>query len=174
MWIKKIVKFLKLMLASPTQRAELVRKDGVRIGKGCEIYRGVSFGSEPYLIEVGDKVRVTSGVVFITHDGGMWVLRNNGMLNDADSFGRIKVGNNVHIGINAAIMPGVTIGDNVVIGVGAVVTKDIPPNSIAAGTPAKVLKSIDEYYEKHKVGACFTKHMDAEEKKAFLIKKYEI
>ena len=43
-------------------------------------------------------MRVTSGVQFITHDGGMWVLRNLNLLKAADYFGRIKVGNNVHIG----------------------------------------------------------------------------
>lgn len=58
----------------------------------------------------------------------MWVLRNNGMLRDADTFGMIKIGDNVHIGFNTTIMPNITIGNNVVIGVESIVTKDIPDN----------------------------------------------
>jgi acetyltransferase-like isoleucine patch superfamily enzyme len=164
---------LKYWYSSPTQRAKILsERSEINIGTGCAIYRGVSFGSEPYLIDIGNNVRITKGVNFITHDGGMWVLRNNGMLKDADAFGRIKVGNNVHIGLNSTIMPGVTIGDNVVIGVGALVTKNIPSNSIAAGVPAKVIKSIDEYYEKHKDTVDYTKHMTTKEKAEYLLNKY--
>ena len=54
----------------------------------------------------------------------------------------IKVGNNVWIGGNVVVLPGVTIGDNVVIGAGSIVTKDIPSNSVAVGNPCKVIKEI--------------------------------
>lgn len=172
--MKRIVRLLKMKFASPSKRANLLRNEGLHLGSGCEVYSSVTFGSEPYLIEVGDNVRITKGVIFITHDGGMWVLRNSGMLKDADVFGKIKIGNNVHIGINAVIMPGVTIGDNVVIGVGAVVTKDIPSNSIAAGVPARVIKSVSDYYEKHKKTVDYTKHMSAQEKKKYLFEKYRL
>lgn len=66
----------------------------------------------------------------------------------------ITIGNNVWIGGNAVVMPGVTIGDNCVIGAGSVVTKDIPANSAAAGNPCRVLREITEedrrYYYKDK------------------------
>ena len=52
----------------------------------------------------------------------------------------IKVGNNVWIGGNVVVLPGVTIGDNVVIGAGSIVNKSIPPNSVAVGNPCKVIK----------------------------------
>lgn len=80
---------------------------------------------------MGDHVEVTSGCKFITHDGGAWVLRELGY-QKMDVFGPIKIGNNVFIGMNTVILPNVTIGDNVVIGTGAVVTKDIPDNSVVA------------------------------------------
>lgn len=59
---------------------------------------------------------------------------------------QIKIGNNVYIGQNAMIMPGVTIGNNVIIGAGAIVTHDIPDDVVAIGVPATVKKSINEYH----------------------------
>lgn len=56
----------------------------------------------------------------------------------------IKVGNNVWFGAAVQVMPNVTIGDNVVIGAGSIVTKDIPSNSVAVGSPCKVIRKLDE------------------------------
>lgn len=109
------------------------------IGAGCSVERDVIFGSESYLITIGNNVRITFGVKFATHDGGMWTLRKSGRLENADLFGRIVVGDNTNIGWNAIILPGVTIGKNCVIGAGAVVSKDIPDNLVAAGVPARVI-----------------------------------
>ena len=55
----------------------------------------------------------------------------------------IRIGNDVWLGANVTILPGVTIGDNVVVGAGGVVTKDIPPNSLALGVPARVVKELE-------------------------------
>lgn len=160
--------------ASPTKRAHLISDTGIKLGENCEVYPGVSFGSEPYLISIGNNVRITRGVTFITHDGGIWTLRRLGLLEDADIFGTIKVGNNVHIGISSIIMPGVVIGNNCIIGCGAIVTKDIPDNSVAVGVPAKVIQTIEEYYMKHKDTCDYTKHMSSKEKEEYLIKKYNL
>lgn len=61
----------------------------------------------------------------------------------------VKIGNNVWIGGNSVITPGVTIGDNVVIGAGSVVTRDIPPNCVAVGNPCKVIKQITDDDKKY-------------------------
>lgn len=156
---------LKYKTANSAKRLQMLRKIGVKIGNGCDIDPSVTFGSEPYLIEIGDNVRLTVGVKITTHDGGLWVLRHNGKLKDADRFGKVKIGNNVHIGLRSTIMPGVTIGDNVVIGCGAVVTKNIPSNSVAVGVPARVIESIDEYYEKAKDRVVYTKGLKGEAKR---------
>ena len=160
---------LKYKICSFKKRSDILRKKGAIIGEGCEIYPSVNFGSEPYLIEIGDKVRLTSGVKITTHDGGLWVLRNNGKLKNADKFGKVKIGNNVHVGLDTIIMPNVTIGDNVIIGCGAVVTKDIPSNSVAVGVPAKVIESIEDYYKKVKDDVVYTKKMTPEEKRRYLV-----
>lgn len=146
------------------------KKGGVKIGKGCEIYSSAEFGSEPYLVTLGDHVRVNSGVRFVTHDGGVWVLRHlKDDYKNIDIFGKITIGNNVHIGTNAIIMPGVSIGSNCIIGCGAIVTKNIPDNSIAVGVPARVIESIDEYEIKHMNDFVHTKMLTQEEKKKQLL-----
>lgn len=168
--LSKIKKFIKKIVRKDTLKQAV--RDGLIIGKNCEIDNSVFFGSEPYLIEIGDNVRLTKNVQFVTHDGGMWVLRNLGLAPKADKYGLIKIKNNVNIGWNVVIMPGVTIGNNVVIGVGSIVTKDVPNNTVYAGIPARFICTIEEYYEKNKGKIDFTKGYSPYDKKEYLIKKY--
>lgn len=151
-----------------------LRNHGTEIGDDCEIYPDVSFGSEPYLIRIGNHVRITSGVKLITHDGGVWVLRGikDTTNSNVDLFGTITIGDNTHIGMNSVIMPGVEIGKNCIIGCCSVVTKNIPDNSVAVGIPARVIETIAEYNEKNKNRFVFTKNYSQTEKKAYLLKKY--
>jgi carbonic anhydrase/acetyltransferase-like protein (isoleucine patch superfamily) len=65
-------------------------------------------------------------------------------------------------------MPGVKIGDNVVIGVGSIVTKNIPSNCVAAGVPAKIIRSIEEYHKKYSELFTPTKNMTKKEKRKYL------
>ena len=83
-------------------------------------------------------------------------------------FGKIKIGNNVFIGMRSIILPGVTIGDNVIVGAGSIVTKDIPSNSVVAGVPARVIKSFEEYESSSKAKADFTKGLSASEKETHI------
>lgn len=171
----KLIEIIRLKTLNPYQRATYIKKNmGIEMGDSCQVFGNVGFGSEPYLIKIGDKVKITAGTQFITHDGGMEVLRNLDLLPEADYFGRIVIGNNVFIGNKCIIMPGVTIGDNVVVGAGSIVTRDIPSNSVCAGVPAKVLRSIEEYYEKYKDQIDNTKNYSREEKQKYLEEKYGI
>ncbi|HAD82238.1 MAG: hypothetical protein A2509_04060 [Candidatus Edwardsbacteria bacterium RIFOXYD12_FULL_50_11] len=131
-------------MASDHQKAYVyARYLGVKIGTNARITGNVTFGSEPYLIEIGNNVTITQEVKFNTHDGGVGVLRQKHP--GLNVFGKIRIGSNVFIGAAAQIMLGVTVGNNVVIGAGSIVTKDIPDNVVAAGIPARVVKTIDEY-----------------------------
>ena len=167
--IKKVIRLAKRSL----NPIKYWRQQGAKIGEGCTIYSSVSLGSEPYLINIGDHVRISADSTLLTHDGGLWVVRD--LYDDAknaDKFGRISIGNNVHIGVKCVIMPGVTIGNNVIVGCGAVVTKDIPDNSIAVGVPARVIETIDEYYQKNNDKYDPTKGLSEDKKREYLIKKY--
>lgn len=148
------------------------RKIGVEIGKDCRFINVTrsTFGSEPYLIKLGNHVTLTKGVSFITHDGGVWVFRNEDK--NIDVFGKIEIGNNVFIGLNSLILPGVTIGDNVVVAAGSVVTKNIENNCVVGGNPARKIKTIEEYREKSWKNADFIKNKNNVEKKEFLINKF--
>lgn len=155
-----------------------LRKNGAVIGEGCEIYSTASFGSEPYLITVGDHVRINSGVQLVTHDGGLWVLRDKRSgygeeFSDADRFGKIIIHDNVHIGTNSIIMPGVEIGENVIVGCGAVVTKSIPANEIWGGIPACCIETLAEYAEKARNRYVNTKRLNADQKKEWLKKHFK-
>lgn len=155
-------------------RTKYAKKRGVRIGKGGQILANPykCFGSEPWLITLGDHVDVTEDVKFFTHDGGIWVARGiDEELKKYDSFAPITVGNNVMIGVRTQIMPGVKIGDNVIIGGGSIVTKDIPSNSIVAGAPARKISELDRYLEKVRTNIVPTKSMTQEEKRKFLLKE---
>ena len=149
------------------------RSIGVKIGNNCELYKNISWGSEPYLITIGDNVRITAGCKFVTHDGGIWVIRNLYNQKEIDKFGKIVIGNSVHIGWDVIIMPGVTIGNNVIIGCGAVVTKDIPDNCVYAGIPAKKIEDIDTYYKKIKSKTINTKNLSYKEKRIVIEKKFK-
>lgn len=164
---------IKFKICNYKTRADILRSLGVVIGENSEIYPSVNFGSEPYLIEIGNNVRITDNVKLTTYDGGIWVLRNNGKLKNADRFGKIVVGNNVHIGIDSIIMPGVHIGDNVIIGAGSIVTRDIPSNTVAVGVPCKPMETIDEYYYKIKDKVLISKNMNYQQKKDFILKNID-
>ena len=134
--IKRIINYSRRMLWSSEKYARFL---GVKIGENCSIDTHF-FGSEPYLIEIGNHVQITSDVRFFNH-GGSWVFREK--YPKMDVFGKIKIGNNVYMGNCSMILPGVTIGDNVIIGAGSIVTKSIPSGKIVAGNPAKIIGEID-------------------------------
>lgn len=115
---------------------------GVKLGKNCRIM-SLNFSSEPYLIELGDHVLISSHVEFITHEAG-WVFSDE-LYPGKNIFGRIKIGNNVVLGMDAIIMPNSQIGDNCIIGAGSVVRGKIPPDSVAVGNPCKVVMKLSLY-----------------------------
>lgn len=132
-------------------------KHGMIVGKGCTLAskRNSSFGSEPYLIKLGDEVRMSGGIHFVTHDGGTWAFRDLEEYKirggDIATYGSISIGDRTFIGYGVTILPNVKIGKRCIIGAGAIVTSDIPDNSIAVGIPAKVIGNTFDYANKCKL-----------------------
>ena len=164
-----ILRLIYLKFISPNKVANI---SGVKFGKNC-CFNTKSFGSEPFLIEIGDNFYTSKGVDFVTHDGSVNVLRQlYPKLKEADLFGQIQIGNNVFIGINVTILPNTLIGDNVIVGAASLVKGELQSNSVYAGIPAKYICSIEDYLEKNKKHFDFTKNLSKEEKKDFLLYKY--
>ena len=138
---------------------EHLRKIGMKIGKDVTIYapmKSVIDECYPWLTTIGDHVRITQGVVILNHDYGWSVLKTMPTSGDCaegaifGASGRVTIGDNVFIGMNAVITRGVTIGSNVIIGTGSVVTKDCADNGVYAGNPARRIMGIEEYYAKRR------------------------
>ena len=144
---------------------EYARRQGVSIGKNCLIATR-DWGTEPYLITIGNNVQITANVAFFTH-GGSHVLRR--IDPKFDMFGKIKVEDGAYIGAHSLIMPGVVIGEGALVAAGSVVTKSVASNMVVGGNPAKVLCSVDDFYERNAKYNLGTKGLTAQEKRAYLL-----
>lgn len=123
-------------------------KKGLKVGENLYVQGIPNFGSEPFLIEIGDHVTIAEGVSFINHGGDGRVTKRIEEYKDGRTFGRIRIGNNTFIGKGAVLLPGVSIGSNCIIGSLSVVSSSVPDNSIYAGAPAKFICTIEQYGEK--------------------------
>lgn len=146
------------------------RSIGVRVGKDCRLI-GVRFGSEPFLVTLGDHVSAAD-VSFITHDGGVWVFRQEWP--EVELFGPITVGNNVFLGAGVRVLPGVTIGDNVIVGAGAIVVRDIPSNCVAVGQPARPIRTLQEYWTRNVHKFTYVRSMPLKTKEQYLMEHFHL
>lgn len=147
--IKKIIYKEK---ATSESYIEFLRKKGVLIGNGSYIFSPKTTRIDiqrPWLLEIGEDVQIAGGVTILTH-GYDWSVLKGKYGDIIGSSRKVKIGNNVFIGANSTILKGVKIGDNCIIGACSVVTKTIPDNSVVVGNPAKVICTIEEYYQKRK------------------------
>lgn len=144
--MQKIIQKLRSIYKAKTMdNIAFARHLGVTIGENCRIYTR-RWGTEPWLISVGNKVTITNGVRFINHDGSTWLISDE--RGRRQLFRRISIGNNVFIGMDSIILPGVKIEDNVIVAAGSVVTKSIPQNSVVGGNPARIIIEFSTYRER--------------------------
>lgn len=124
---------------------ERLIKRGMKVGANFKRLKGVILDdSHCWLIEIGDNVTLAPRVHILCHDAS-----TKGFL-DYTKIGRVTIGNNVFIGAESVVLPGVTIGNNVIVGANSTVTHDVPDNSVVVGSPAKILCSLEEYLEKER------------------------
>jgi len=120
-------------------------RNGLKLGKDVEIISNYFFDpSHCFLITIDDNCTICPGVRLIAHDASTFKALGY------TKIGKITIEKNCFIGDSTIILPNVTIGQNSIIGSGSVVTRSIPENSVAAGNPAKVMMSVDEYLGKIK------------------------
>ena len=155
--IKRLIKrILYRERFSSDSYVTFLRNKGIEIGEDVEIFnpRNTLIDVQyPWMIKIGNHVRITDGVIILTHDFSWSVIKNYpGSLGGEilGASGKVWIGNNVFIGMNSIITRGVEIGDNVIIGVGSVVTSDCESGYVYAGVPAKKIMSLEEYIAKRK------------------------
>lgn len=144
MSLKKFIKRFIFRLRADFTTEDLIDM-GMIVGKNFRRMHGTILDpSHCWLISIGDNVTMAPRVHILAHDAS--VCHHLGYAR----IGRVDIGDNVFIGAESVILPGVRIGNNSVIGANSTVTKDIPANVVAAGNPAKVICNIEEYIERNK------------------------
>ena len=139
-----VLKYMKFKrIPNPIINAQKYRFYGHVIGENTYIYSTCHIDkSKGAKISIG-KNCVLTGCTLLAHDASL-----HHAFNRSTYFAPIVIGDNCFIGYQSVILPGVTIHDNCIVGAGSVVTHDVPANSVVAGNPARVIKTIDELCQK--------------------------
>lgn len=145
----KIINFLRYRFRKFLMEEIIIEdhiKRGMKVWENCSIMDGSTFDyGHCNLISIGNNVTIAPQAYLLAHDAS--TKRDLGYT----KIGRIEIKDNVFIGARALVMPGVTVGESSIVAAGAVVTKDVPSNSVVAGNPAKIICSKNEYINKNKL-----------------------
>lgn len=127
------------------QSLEVLRAEGADIGEGVFLGRGSSIDPGfAWLVSIGAYTTIARNVEIIAHDASM--KRAMGFTRVAP----VTIGTKVYVGSASVILPGAVIGDGSVIGAASVVTGEIPANSLALGSPARVVADVEAFAERHR------------------------
>jgi maltose O-acetyltransferase len=127
------------------KRWENLRGMGMVIGKGVNLPASTWIDvSHCFLISIGDNCGFGDLCIILAHDA----MPNEYI--DSTRIGKVIIHESCHFGVNTVILPGVEIGPHSIVGANSVVATNIPPRTVAAGNPAKVVCTLDEYLERHK------------------------
>ncbi len=141
------------------------RSKGAKIGSNVRAFSPI-IASEPYLLDVGNNVTISTGVKFSTHDNSISKI----IPNKTDIFGRIRIGENCFIGQNVLILPGVELADNIIVGAGSIVTKSFKEEGIIiAGNPAKKINDVNNFAVKAEKFALNTRGISWGERKNYIL-----
>lgn len=143
--LKRVLRLLFGKKDTKLSELEILKSRGLKVGTNFFMAPGcVIDPAHCWHIAIGNNVAFGPQVFILAHDSIMHRFIGYGNVTN------VSIGDDVTISTRAVILPGVTIGNRVMIGAGAVVSKNIPDNSIAVGNPAKVIGTFDDYIKKHK------------------------
>lgn len=136
---------VKLRIKKPIDynSIEYLRSRGIQIGENVHILNSLIDFDHGFLVSIGNNVTLT-GARVLSHDASTQIPLG------VSKVGRVIIGDEVFVGQGAIILPNTHIGNRVIIGAGAVVSRDIPDNSIAVGNPIQIIGTYDDYVERHR------------------------
>lgn len=172
--IFNILIYIRNLIWTKIAPIRFARHLGVKLGNNVTFYgmKPSMFSTEPWLISIGNNCYITANCQFITHDGGTLILRKE--VPDLELTAPITIGNDVYIGLNTTILAGSKIGNRCIIGACSLVKGDFPDNSVIAGVPAKIIKTVDEYLDKAKQDSLHFGHLSAMEKENALKNYFKV
>ena len=130
----------------PIDLVTMYKRMGVEIGENCKFQFGVTIDHSHYWhINIGNNVTLAPKVHILAHDASTKLHLGYTRI------GRVKIEDGVFIGASSIVLPGVSIGSNSIIGAGSVVTKSVPKDMVAAGNPAKIICSLDDYLSRKRL-----------------------
>lgn len=122
-----------------------LRQQGMHLGS--DVWLPASTWIDPdycFLISIGDHCGFGEECLILAHDAQMDEFL------DAARIGQVTIHESCHIGARTVILPGVVIGPKTIVGANSVVTRSLPPDTVCAGNPAKVICSLEDYLSKHR------------------------
>lgn len=151
-FLERLNKLRFFIIWDGEKRAEFLKKKKILrgIGENC-LFQTRNFPMDPKCLLIHNNVTIAAKVNFVTHDAIRHVLVNKYNKPYSMNLGCIEIMDNVFIGLGAIIMPNVRINENVIIAAGSVVTKDVPPNSVVAGVPARVIGTFNDLNKKREM-----------------------
>jgi carbonic anhydrase/acetyltransferase-like protein (isoleucine patch superfamily) len=138
--LKRLVSSWERFRYSPLER---YRRKGLKAPAHVPVFAATI--AEPHLTEIGENVWLTAGTHLLNHDGAIAMLNRAGRTDLVNLVGKIVIEDNVFVGIRSIIMPGVRIGTGSIVATGSLVTKDVEPNTVVGGIPARFICNVDDY-----------------------------
>jgi acetyltransferase-like isoleucine patch superfamily enzyme len=142
---KKLAKGIAKSFPLNAVRISALRVAGYRVGGavyvGTELHVTDELYSDVCSLSIGDRVSIAQRVLIIlsSHPNNSRLREQVGVVN-----GSVTICDDAWIGAGAILLPNVTVGEQAIVAAGAIVTKDVPPRTVVAGNPARILRSLDE------------------------------
>ena len=131
--------FWKVYFRGDANVKSLVKR-GMTVGENLQLQGGCKIdSSHAWLISIGNNVTIAPRVHILAHDAS--TKKRLGYTR----IGLVGIGDNVFVGADSAILPGVQLGGGCIVGAGSVVSRDVPPGKVVAGVPARVICDVDDY-----------------------------